>query len=87
MAEAKRQVVGQVGIDMIAGPTEVLVIADDSADPDRVAADLVAQAEHDEDAASWLVTTSAALADALPGALERALTRAPRAVIAPIRTL
>ncbi len=82
VAEAKRQVVGQVGIDMIAGPTEVLVIADDSAHPDRVAADLIAQAEHDEDAASWLVTTSAALADALPRALERALARAPRAAIA-----
>jgi len=82
VAEAKRQVVGQVGIDMIAGPTEVLVIADDSADPARIAADLIAQAEHDEDAASWCVTTSAALADALPAALEEALQRAPRAAIA-----
>lgn len=82
VAEAKRQVVGQVGIDMVAGPTEVLVLADDSADPARVAADLIAQAEHDEDAASWCVTTSAALADALPAALEAALARAPRAAIA-----
>jgi histidinol dehydrogenase len=71
-----------VGIDMVAGPTEVLVIADDSADPARIAADLIAQAEHDEDAASWCVTTSAALADALPAALEEALQRAPRAAIA-----
>jgi histidinol dehydrogenase len=82
VAEAKRQVVGQVGIDMIAGPTELLVIADDTADPRHVAADMIAQAEHDEDATSWCVTTSRALADELPGALEEALTRAPRAPIA-----
>jgi histidinol dehydrogenase len=82
VAEAKRQVVGQVGIDMIAGPTEVLIIADGSAIPARVAADLIAQAEHDEDATSWCVTPSAALADALPRALEEALSRTPRAAIA-----
>lgn len=82
VAEAKRQVVGQVGIDMVAGPTEILVIADATADPTRVAADLLAQAEHDEDAVSWCVTTDASLARALPGALETALARAPRAAIA-----
>ena len=82
VAEAKRQVVGQVGIDMIAGPTEIMVIADGSASPDRVAADLIAQAEHDEDATSWCVTPDAALADALPAALERALAAAPRGAIA-----
>ncbi|HEU4587957.1 MAG TPA: histidinol dehydrogenase [Gemmatimonadales bacterium] len=82
VAEAKRQAAGQVGIDLIAGPTEVLVLADHTADPDRVAADLIAQAEHDEDAAAWCVTPAPALADALPGALERALARAPRAAIA-----
>jgi histidinol dehydrogenase len=82
VAEAKRQVVGQVGIDMIAGPTEVLILADGGASPARVAADLIAQAEHDEDATAWCVTTSAALAEALPGALEAALARAPRAGIA-----
>jgi histidinol dehydrogenase len=82
VAEAKRQVVGQVGIDMIAGPTEVLIIADATARPDRIAADLIAQAEHDEDATSWCVTTDPLLADALPGALEAALARAPRAAIA-----
>jgi histidinol dehydrogenase len=82
VAEAKRQVVGQVGIDMIAGPTEVLIIADGSASPARVAADMIAQAEHDEDAASWCVTTDVALADALPAALEAALAAAPRASIA-----
>ena len=69
VAEAKRQVVGQVGIDMIAGPTEVLVLADHTARPERVAADLIAQAEHDEDAVSWCVTTDPALAEALPAAL------------------
>jgi len=82
VAEAKRQVVGQVGIDMIAGPTEVLIIADGSASPDRIAADLIAQAEHDEDATSWCVTTEASVADAIPAALEQALAGAPRAAIA-----
>ncbi|HEU4955356.1 MAG TPA: histidinol dehydrogenase [Gemmatimonadales bacterium] len=82
VAEAKRQVVGQVGIDMIAGPTEVLIIADGSASPDRIAADMIAQAEHDEDATSWCVTTDPSLADALPAALEAALAGAPRAAIA-----
>jgi histidinol dehydrogenase len=82
VAEAKRQVVGQVGIDMIAGPTELVVLADGTAHPARVAADLIAQAEHDEDAVSWCVTTDPALAEALPAALEAALAQAPRAVIA-----
>lgn len=82
VAEAKRQLVGEVGIDAIAGPTELLVLADETTTADRVAADLIAQAEHDEDASAWCVTTSAALADALPAALEAALRRAPRATIA-----
>jgi histidinol dehydrogenase len=82
VAEAKRQVVGQVGIDMIAGPTEVLIIADGGALPGRIAADMIAQAEHEEDAASWCVTTDAGIADALPAALEAALAGAPRAAIA-----
>jgi histidinol dehydrogenase len=82
VAEAKRQVVGRVGIDMIAGPTELLVIADSTARPEWVAADMIAQAEHDEDATSWCVTTDPDLADALPAALEGALARAPRAQIA-----
>jgi histidinol dehydrogenase len=83
MTEAKRQVAGEgvVGIDMLAGPTEVLVIADDSADPRAVAADLIAQAEHDEDACAWCVTTSARLADALPAELARQVARAPRRAI------
>ncbi|MES2306972.1 MAG: histidinol dehydrogenase [Gemmatimonadota bacterium] len=82
VAEAKRQLFGQVGIDMIAGPTEVLILADDSADADNLAADLIAQAEHDEDAGAWLATTSRELARAIPAALERALAHAPRAAIA-----
>lgn len=82
VAEAKRQVFGQVGIDMVAGPTEVLVLADDSADPDLIACDLIAQAEHDEDAGAWVATTSRELAAAIPDALERALATAPRAAIA-----
>ena len=82
VAEAKRQVVGQVGIDMIAGPTEVLIIADGGASPVRIAADMIAQAEHDEDATSWCVTTDAGVADALPAALEAALAGAPRGAIA-----
>jgi histidinol dehydrogenase len=82
VAEAKRQVVGQVGIDMIAGPTEILIIADGTASPRYVAADMIAQAEHDEDATSWCVTTDVALADALPAALESALATAPRVAIA-----
>lgn len=82
VAEAKRQVVGEVGIDMIAGPTEVLIIADATARPARVAADMIAQAEHDQDAVCWCVTTDRGLADALPASLEEALARAPRAGIA-----
>jgi histidinol dehydrogenase len=82
VAEAKRQVAGPVGIDMIAGPTEVVVVADETADPLRVAADLVAQAEHDEDAAAWCVTTSAELAAAVPAALEQLLARNPRREVA-----
>ncbi|HJR15630.1 MAG TPA: histidinol dehydrogenase, partial [Gemmatimonadales bacterium] len=82
VAEAKRQVVGRVGIDMIAGPTEVLIITDATARPERVAADMIAQAEHDEDAVSWCVSTDPDLCEALPLALERALARTTRSDIA-----
>src|SRR2546427_819594 len=83
VTEAKRQLagVGIVGIDMLAGPTEVLVIADEAGEVRAVAADLIAQAEHDEDASAWCVTTSARLADALPGELARQVARSPRRVI------
>jgi histidinol dehydrogenase len=75
-------VVGHVGIDMVAGPTEVLIVADETARPERVAVDLIAQAEHDEDAISWCVTTDPDLAEALPRAIEVALASTPRAAIA-----
>ncbi len=65
VAEAKRMLYGRIGIDMFAGPTEILVLADDSADPDIVAADLVGQAEHGPDSPAWLVTTSKMLAEAV----------------------
>lgn len=82
VAAAKRQVFGQVGIDMIAGPSEVLVLADGSANPDWVAIDLLAQAEHDVSAQSILITDSPALADAVEAAIARHLTTLPRAEIA-----
>jgi sulfopropanediol 3-dehydrogenase len=63
VAEAKRQLFGRVGIDVLAGPTEIAVIADDSADPGLVASDLVGQAEHGHESPAWLVSTSRALAD------------------------
>src|SRR3712207_9222932 len=68
---AKRMVRGVVGIDAEAGPTEIAVLADDTADPVHVAADLVSQAEHDPLAASVLVTPSVALADAVEAELAR----------------
>jgi len=79
VAAAKRQVFGTVGIDMIAGPSEVLVIADSDNDPDWIAADLLAQAEHDTAAQSILITDSAALAHAVERAVERQLATLPRA--------
>jgi histidinol dehydrogenase len=82
VAAAKRRVFGQVGIDMIAGPSEVLILADRHANPDWVAADLLAQAEHDPVAQSILVTDSAALADAVEKAVERQLRTLPKAEIA-----
>ncbi len=82
VAAAKRRVFGVVGIDMIAGPSEVVVLADSSADPRFVAADLLAQAEHDEAAQSILITDDAALARAVSAALEAQLAELPRARIA-----
>jgi histidinol dehydrogenase len=78
---AKKAVYGRVAIDSLAGPSEVLVIADQSARADQVAADLLAQAEHDPLAAAILLTTSEALAAALPAALEAQLAHHPRAAI------
>ncbi len=78
VANAKREVFGHVGIDMVAGPSEVLVIADDTADPRYVAADLLSQAEHDPLAAAILVTNSAQLADAVDAELARQTALLPR---------
>ncbi len=82
VAEAKRQVFGRVGIDSIAGPSEVVVLADERQDADDVAMDLLAQAEHDESAQSILISTGAAFADQVAAAVERALQTLPRAAIA-----
>ncbi len=82
VAEAKRQVFGTCGIDMIAGPSEVLIIADDSADPRWLAADLLAQAEHDRAAQSILITTDAELARAVAKAVDEQLATLPKADIA-----
>ena len=82
VAAAKRRVFGQVGIDMIAGPSEVLILADRHANPDWIAADLLAQAEHDPVAQAILITDDAALADAVETAVERQLRTLPKAEIA-----
>lgn len=82
VAEAKRQVFGAVGIDMIAGPSEILVVADAENDPDWIAADLLSQAEHDASSQSVLITDSAALADAVADAAERQLGLLARSDIA-----
>lgn len=79
---AKKLVAGDVGIDMLAGPSELVVLADDGADPGTVAADLLAQAEHDPDALPVLVTPSSTLADAVDTELDRQLTELPTRVVA-----
>ncbi len=78
---AKQQVFGLVGIDQTAGPTETLIVADETADPDEVAADLLAQAEHDVLAAPVLITPVLALARAVAAAIERQLPALERAAI------
>jgi sulfopropanediol 3-dehydrogenase len=82
VAEAKRQLFGTVGIDLLAGPTEILVIADDSADPGLVATDLLGQAEHGPDSPAWLVTTSEALGGAVLREVDRQLECLPTAAVA-----
>lgn len=78
VAAAKKLVFGVVGIDSIAGPTEVLIVADESARPDFIAADLLAQAEHDEDASAVLITPSGSLARAVATEVEKQLSSLPR---------
>ncbi|WP_375570074.1 histidinol dehydrogenase [Seohaeicola saemankumensis] len=82
VAAAKRRVFGKVGIDMIAGPSEILVIADQDNDPDWIALDLLSQAEHDESAQSILITDSPAMAKAVAAAVERNLASLERRAIA-----
>ncbi len=82
VAEAKRQVFGKVGIDMIAGPSEILVVADGKNNPAWIAADLLSQAEHDREAQSILITDDAAFADAVDAALADALSTLARRDIA-----
>ena len=73
VAEAKRQLFGAAGIDLLAGPTEILVIADEGADPDLVAIDLLGQAEHGPDSPAWLITTSEALGRSVIERIEKRL--------------
>jgi histidinol dehydrogenase len=82
VAAAKRQVFGQVGIDMIAGPSEVVVIADKHNDPAWIAADLLAQAEHDEAAQSILITDDAPFGRAVAAAVDSQLATLPRSAVA-----
>lgn len=82
VAEAKKQVFGKVSIDMIAGPSEILVVADATANPKYVAADLLSQAEHDKMASAVLVTDSRAFAEKVSEELEKQLPLLPRAEIA-----
>lgn len=82
VAEAKKQVFGKVAIDMIAGPSEILIVADGTCDPTVVAADMLSQAEHDKLASAVLVTDSAALARAVAEEIERQVALLPRVEIA-----
>jgi histidinol dehydrogenase len=82
VAEAKRQLAGVIGIDMVAGPTDIVIVADGTAHPAHVAADLLAQAEHDREASAWLVTPDEALVSAVERELGARLAATPRAEIA-----
>ena len=84
VAEAKRQLFGRVGIDLLAGPTETLVICDDTVDAELVAVDLLGQAEHGPTSPAICVTTSRRIAEALPAAIERVLARLDTAPVARI---
>ena len=82
VAEAKRQLFGRVGLDLLAGPTETLIIADDSCDAEMAAVDLIGQAEHGPSSPAILLTTSAKLAAEVPAAIEKLLSWLPTAEIA-----
>ncbi|THF70817.1 histidinol dehydrogenase [Deinococcus sp. Arct2-2] len=79
VAEAKRQLFGVVGIDLLAGPTEICILADETADPEKVAADLLAQAEHGTNSQSVLITSSRDIAEAVTKEIERQLATLPTA--------
>ena len=81
VATAKRMVFGKVGIDMIAGPSEILVVCDGKTNPDWIAMDLFSQAEHDEIAQSILVSPDAGYIDVVIGSMQRQLKEMPRADI------
>src|SRR5207249_2402357 len=82
VAEAKRQLYGRVGIDLFAGPTETLIIADDTADAEMCATDLLGQAEHGPTSPAILLTTSGKIADEIQAEIDRQLARLPTADIA-----
>ncbi len=84
VAEAKRQLFGRVGIDLLAGPTETLIIADDTADAEMCATDLLGQAEHGPTSPAILLTTSARICDGIAGEIERQLARLPTADVASV---
>ena len=77
VAEAKRMLFGQIGIDLFAGPTEILIIADDSADPEIVASDLIGQAEHGPDSPAWLISTSPLLGEKVLELIPKYIQRLP----------
>lgn len=82
VAEAKRQLFGRVGIDLLAGPTEIAVIADGSADPELIASDIVGQLEHGPTSVGWIVSTSAAVAEQAAEAIERRIAELPTGAVA-----
>ena len=82
VAEAKRQLFGKIGIDLLAGPTETLIIADETCDAEMAATDLLGQAEHGVNSPAILLTTSETLAEAVPGEIERQLEVLPTAAVA-----
>ena len=84
VAEAKRQLFGRVGIDLLAGPTETMVICDDSVDAELVAVDLLGQAEHGPTSPAYCITTSQKIADELPAAIEKVLSRLETAPVASV---
>jgi sulfopropanediol 3-dehydrogenase len=84
VAEAKRQLFGRVGIDLFAGPTETMVICDDTVDAELVAVDLLGQAEHGPTSPAYCITTSKKIADELPGQIEKVLARLDTAPIASV---